>query len=261
MIAATLLLPAPDAAWRVWKPRATTGGEAVDSPADATHLAKPLLIGLPASACRTIGMLIPQADSDVQQQIIGTNLERRGIKLDHDNAGKNFRWHLLGQSANQSIISVDVLADPFPQDLAASHASNYTAALRLVQLPAGQLVITEEQGDLVLAASHLGKLYHSHIFAQTPASEAALTLEITLARLALEADLGVDTITGVDSSAVALIGISVSESAKRSTSRSASSPSYLHLPLQTHRPGPSSFRPASAPCRRPAPHAVNSSAG
>ncbi|MBL9129921.1 MAG: hypothetical protein JNG86_01890 [Verrucomicrobiaceae bacterium] len=197
MTAATLLLPAPDAAWRVWRPRGSASGEAVDSPADAGHLAKPLLIGLPASACRSIGMIVPQADPDVLEQIIVTNLERKGIKLDHDAAGKNFRWHLLGQSAGQIIVSVDVLADPFPEALAAGHASDYTAALRLAQLPAGHLVITEEQGDIVLAASHLGKLYHSHIFAQTPAGEEALALEITLARLAIEAELGEGSITGV----------------------------------------------------------------
>jgi hypothetical protein len=44
------------------------------------------------------------------------------LKLDHDAAGKNFRWHLLGQSAGQSIISVDILADPFPEALAAAEA-------------------------------------------------------------------------------------------------------------------------------------------
>ncbi|MBE7498524.1 MAG: hypothetical protein HS117_26595 [Verrucomicrobiaceae bacterium] len=197
MTAATLLLPAPDAAWRVWKPRGKSSDEAVDSPAEASHLAKPLLIGLPASACRTIGMIVPQADIDLLEQIITTNLERRGLKLDHDAAGKNFRWHLLGQSAGQSIISVDILADPFPEALAAAEASDYTAALRLAQLPAGHLVVTEEQGDVVLAASHLGKLYHSHIFAQTPAGEDALALEITLARLAIEAELGEGCISGI----------------------------------------------------------------
>ena len=197
MTAATLLLPAPDAAWRVWKPRAGASSETVDSPADAGHLGKQLLIGLPASACRTIGMLVPQADADVMGQIIVTNLERRGLKLDHDAAGQNFRWHLLGQSAGQAIISVDVLVEPFPEALVAGNASDYTAALRLAQLPAGHLVICEEQGDLLLAVSHHGKLYHSHIFAQAPVAEETVKLEIILARLAIEADLGEGCITGL----------------------------------------------------------------
>ena len=199
--ASTLLLPAPDAAWRVWKPRASASAEAVDSPSQASHLSKPLVIGLPAAACRTIGLILPQAESDLLEQIIVTQLERRGFKLEQDNAGKNYRWHLLGNLGGQAVVSVDLLADPFPEALAAAHASDYTAALRLAQLPVGHIVIIEEQGDLVLAASHQGKLYHSHIFAQTPAAEDALALEITLARLTLESDLGTDSITGV-----ALIG-------------------------------------------------------
>lgn len=201
--AATLLLPAPDAAWRVWKPRANASAEAVESPAETSHLGKPLVIGLPAASCRTIGLILPQTDSELLEQIIVTQLERRGFKLEQDSAGKNYRWHLLGTSAGQSVISVDLLADPFPQALAAEHASDYTAALRLAQLPVGHIVIVEEQGDLVLAASHQGKLYHSHIFAQAPLNEESLALEITLARLTLEADLGVGTIEGV-----ALVGSS-----------------------------------------------------
>ena len=142
-------------------------------------------------------MLVPQSDADVMGQIIVTNLERRGLKLDHDAAGQNFRWHMLGQSAGQAIISVDVLADPFPVALAAGNASDYTAALRLAQLPAGHMVICEEQGDMLLAVSHHGKLYHSHIFAQAPVSEETLKLEITLARLAIESELGEGCINGL----------------------------------------------------------------
>ena len=197
LAATTLLLPAPDASWRVWKPRATSSAETVESPAEAKHVSKPLLIGLPASACRTIGMIVPKTDTELLEQIIATQLERRGFKLEQDAFGRNYRWHLLGQNGGLLIVSVDILADPFPEALAAAHASDYTAALRLAQLPAGHIVIIEEQGDLVLAASHESKLYHSHIFAKAPASEEVLTLEITLARLTLESELGADTIDGV----------------------------------------------------------------
>lgn len=197
LAATTLLLPTPDASWRVWKPRATSSAETVESPAEARHVSKPLLVGLPASACRTIGLILPQTDTELLEQIISTQLERRGFKLEQDAVGKNYRWHLLGQNGGLAIVSVDILAEPFPAALAASHASDYTAALRLAQLPAGHIVIIEEQGDLVLAASHQGKLYHSHIFAKAPAAEETLTLEITLARLTLESELGPDTIDGV----------------------------------------------------------------
>ncbi len=195
--AATLLLPAPDTAWRVWKPRAASSAEIVESPAESSHLGKPLIIGLPAAACRTLGLILPKTDKELLEQIIITQLERRGFKLENDAAGRNYRWYLLGHHEGQCVISVDLLADPFPESLAAGHASDYSPALRLAQLPAGHLVITEEQGDLILAASYEGGLYHSHIIAHGSLAEDALALEITLARLALEADLGTGSITGV----------------------------------------------------------------
>ncbi len=201
--ATTLLLPAPDAAWRVWKPRTGNSAETVDSPAETSHLGKPLIIGLPAVACRTVGLILPQTENDLLEQIIATQLERRGLKLEQDAAGKNYRWHLLGHIDGQCVVSVDVLADPFPESLAAEHANDYTAAMRLAQLPAGHLVVAEEQGDLVLAASHQGRLFHSHVISQGMISDDALALEITLARLTLESELGESTIEGV-----ALVGSS-----------------------------------------------------
>ncbi|OYW31186.1 MAG: hypothetical protein B7Z47_01770, partial [Chthoniobacter sp. 12-60-6] len=91
LAATTLLLPASDASWRVWKPRATSSAETVESPAEARHVSKPLLIGLPASACRTIGLILPQTDSELLEQIIVTQIERRGFKLEQDAVGRNYR--------------------------------------------------------------------------------------------------------------------------------------------------------------------------
>lgn len=200
--AATLLLPAPDASWRVWKPRATTAAQALETPGEVSAAAKPLIIGLPATACRTVGMVLPNADHAVLEQIIMTQLERKGMKLEGTEI-RNFRWHLLTQSAATATVSVDVLADPFPEDLALIQASDYTAALRLATLPAGQLVIAEEHGSLVLAVGYQGKLFHSHLFAPATAPAEEIAHEIVLSRLALEIDLGMGSISGV-----ALVGTS-----------------------------------------------------
>ncbi len=194
--AATLLLPAPDSAWRVWKPRASSPGDAVDHPSSFTDTSKPLIIGLPASACRTIGMILPQSDDAVLEQMIIAQLEKRGIKGMTDLA-RNFRWHQLGAAGPLAILSVDVLAEPFPEQLAVPHAADYTSALRLSQLPPGNLVIVEEQGDAILAASYQGKLFHSHIIGQQSASVDELAQEIMLARMSLEANPGFGTISGV----------------------------------------------------------------
>ena len=130
------------------------------------------------------------------QEMVASQLERRGIKGPSGGIPA-FRWHLLGNSGPHAILSVDVLAEPFPQELTASAAVNYTAALRLVQLPVAQLVVIEEQGDLVLAANHQGRLQHSHVFAQRPADAAQVAMEVTLTKLALEAQPGTSPITGV----------------------------------------------------------------
>ncbi|MES2595087.1 MAG: PilN domain-containing protein [Verrucomicrobiota bacterium] len=195
--ASTLLLPAPDAAWRLWKPKATSADRSVEIPSDVQVKGKPLVIGLPATACRSIGLILPNADHEVLEQIIITQLDRRGLKL-VGGTERNFRWHLLSQTASSATVSVDALVDPFPADLALSQASDYTAALRLQSLPAGQIVITEEQGSLVLAAGYQGKLYHSHII--SPSTTMALddmAQEILLARLSLEGDLGESLFSGI----------------------------------------------------------------
>ncbi len=194
--AATLLLPASDASWRLWKPRATAAGETVERPADLRAQAKALVVGLPASACRTIGLVLPNADHDVLEQIIVTHLERRGLRMETGRE-RNFRWHLLSQTAALATVSVDVLADPFPEDLAVPHAEDYISALRLTTLPNAHLVIVEEQGSLVLAFGLQGKLYHSHIFGAATASVEEIAQELTLAQFALEAELGAGRIHGI----------------------------------------------------------------
>lgn len=154
------------------------------------------MVGLPASACRTVGLVLPNAEHEILEQIIITHLDRKGLKLE-GGARRNFRWHLLTQNASVATVSVDILAEPFPQDLALPQASDYTAALRLLTLPNGSLIITEEHGSLVLAANYQGKLYHSHLFAPATASADEIAQEIHLSRLALEQDLGVGGISGI----------------------------------------------------------------
>lgn len=194
--ASTLLLPASDTTWRVWKPRASSADATIETPSEASAKGKPLVIGLPATACRSIGLVLPNADHDVLEQIIITQLERRGLKL-HAVTPRNFRWHLLTQTASTATVSVDVLADPFPESLALADASDYTAALRMVNLPAGHIIITEEHGSLVLASGFQSRLYHSHLFAPASAAVEEIAQEIVLARLALEMDLGAGSISGI----------------------------------------------------------------
>jgi len=196
LAASTLLLPSPDTAWRLWKPRAATAGEEVESPAHMRQVPASLVVGLPATACRTLGILLPMADHDLLGQMIDTQLERHGLRTP-DGSLRPHRWHLLGQSAGLAIISVDVLADPFPDHLTANQASDYIAALRLLELPPNELVVIEEQGELVLASSFHGRLFRSHVFAPAGASPEEIAQEIQITRWALEAQPGFGQITAI----------------------------------------------------------------
>jgi len=194
--ASILLVPGEDASWRVWKPRSSGPSEAVDTLADYSERSKPVLVGLPATACRTVGLILPQADHSILGDMVASQLERRGIKSSGGGVPP-FRFYVLGHAGPNAVVSVDVLAEPFPEELAVQNAENYAAALRLVQLPAAQLVIMEEQGELVMAANHQGKLFHSHVFAQRPAEADALAQEILFTRLGLESLPGFGGTTGI----------------------------------------------------------------
>jgi hypothetical protein len=194
--ASTLLTPSADASWHVWKSRASAPSEAIDSPADYSDRSKPTVVGLPASACRTLALVLPQADPILLQQMVASQLERRGLR---GTAGgpPQFRWQQLAHMGPHALVAVDVLAEPFPADLISLHAVDYTPALRMCLLPHGQAVITEEQGSLILALNHQGRLLHSHIFAQRPADAATLAQELLLSRLSLDNLPGVEPFTGV----------------------------------------------------------------
>jgi hypothetical protein len=196
LAASTLLLPSPDAAWRLWKPRASSAGEEIESPADLRQASSALVVGLPATACRSLGLILPMADHELLGQMIETQVERHGLRT-ADGSLRPHRWHLLGQSTGMAIISVDVLADPFPEHLTVNHASDYIAALRLLDLPPQELVVIEEQGELVLAASYHGRLFRSHVFAQAGASPEEVAQEIQITRWALETLPGFGQISGI----------------------------------------------------------------
>jgi Tfp pilus assembly protein PilN len=155
-----------------------------------------MVVGLPATACRSLGLILPDTDASLLPSMIEAQLERRGIVVEKGKV-PNFAWHMLAHNAGLTFVSVDVLASPFPQDLSVTHAANYTAALRMMQLPANDLVVIEEQGLLVLAANIQGKLWHSHIIGTAESTPADLARELELAKLSLEAQEGFGAVRGV----------------------------------------------------------------
>lgn len=194
--ASSFLLPDTEPTWRLWKNLLAGRAEQVDVPSACRESSRPMVIGLPATACRTVGMILPGAEAALLASMVEAQLERRGIHVERTPV-PNFAWHLLGRTAGQSFVSVDVLSHPFPSELAVNHAANYTSALRLAALPPNELAVVEEQGLLVLAVNVQGKLWHSHVlgFTEMPVEELAREIEVT--RLSLEAQEGFGAVRGL----------------------------------------------------------------
>ncbi|MCB1226139.1 MAG: hypothetical protein KDK99_10045 [Verrucomicrobiales bacterium] len=192
---ATLLLPTPAAAWSLWKPRSEAASEELDSPADWRGTTRALVVGLPATACRTLGLALPPAEHDVLEQMVETQLERLGLKT--TGGALPHRWHLLGQTSGRMMISVDVLTEPFPAHLLAEHAADYVAALRLLRLPEQRLVVVEEQAEWVVAVGLNGALFRSHIIGPAGMSPKELGHELMLTHLALQAQAAFPAIEGI----------------------------------------------------------------
>lgn len=193
--AASFLLPDSELSWRLWKSSSATTSEQVEAPAQCRETSKPIVVGLPATACRTVGLILPQVETALLGSMVEAQLERRGIQVEKTPV-PNFAWHALGNQGGQMLVSVDVLLHPFPAELAVKHAAKYTAALRLLALPPGELVVVEEQGHLVLAASQSGKLWHCHILATSDMAPVDLAREMEIARLSLEAQEGFGVLRG-----------------------------------------------------------------
>lgn len=183
--ASSFLMPDAEPAWQLWKSLHGSKVETLDTPSEVRENGRPLIVGLPATACRTLALTLPETTVDVLPAMVEAQLEKRGITVEKE-PHPNFAWHLLGNQHGFSLVSVDILGHPFPEELAVRHAANYTAALRMLHLPPAELVVVEEQGLYVLAMGHQGKLWHSHILGSTEMSAEDLAREIHISQLALE---------------------------------------------------------------------------
>ncbi|CAN5913974.1 hypothetical protein BH11VER1_BH11VER1_25640 [soil metagenome] len=192
----SFLLPDTLPTWRFLKSLSAGSEVMVDLPSNCKENSRPLIVGLPATACRSVGLILPNADSSMLKPMVEAQLEKRGITVDKSGS-PNYAWQILGHSVGQTLVSVDVLITPFPEDLTVPHAANYVSALRLLSLPPGELVVIEEQGLFVLAANYQGRLWHSHILGSSEMTGPDLAREIQIAMLSLEATEGFGALEGL----------------------------------------------------------------
>ncbi len=196
-----IILPGSRAHWDVWK--CGRAGEAhwrgpAESPAQgARDSGGGVIIGLPARACRTFGFVVPTEDPKLFRQLAFAQLERRGLAagLAEETA---FTCHVHQKDRGRTVLSVDVVlpegsAMPLPP-----RTRGLLPAPRLFPLPAGRLVVMEEQGRLILCAGHGGQVVHSQIVAGPGGLPADVGQELRVASLALHQQGLMPEVTGIE---------------------------------------------------------------
>ena len=200
MLPSTVIaLPAARSHWEAWK--CARGGDAEwRGPAESPEQAAAggaVVIGLSARACRTFGFVVPTADPKLFRQLAFAQLERRGLTAGPAEETA-FTCHLHRRSEGSSVLSVDVV---LPEGAALglpARTHGLAPAARFYPLPAGKIVLLEEQGRLVLCAGHGGQLIHSQVISGATRLDAHVAQEVRVAGLALPQQGLVPEITGVE---------------------------------------------------------------
>ena len=195
-----LILPAAKTLWEVWK--GTRSGTAewrgpAESPARATLEGGSVVIGLPGRACRTFAFTVPTNDPTLFRQLAFAQVERRGLAASTPE-DTSFICHVHDTRPGHSVLSVDVV---LPEGAALSlppRTRGLLPAVRLFPLPAGRLVLMEEQGRLVLCAGIDGQLVHSQVISSAGGLDHHAGQELRVTSLALQQQGLMTEVTGVE---------------------------------------------------------------
>jgi hypothetical protein len=194
----TVILPAPDARWEVWRcGRGCTWQGTADDPAQASRNGGKVVMALPAKSCRTFSFSAPTEDRELVRKLANAQLERRGLTAGHTEQTP-FDCHVIEQSGGKSLVSVDVVTPEAAAGLRTAKASGVLPSARLFSLPPDKLVVMEEQGRLVLCAGRGGRLLHSQIVSATRDLNGHAGPEIRIASLALQQQGMINGVTGVE---------------------------------------------------------------
>jgi hypothetical protein len=195
----TVILPAAgDARWEVWRCGSGSVWQgSADDPAAGSHGGRPVLVALPSRSCRTFAFSAPTDDRQLVRKLAFAQLEKRGLTAAGP-ADTPFDCHVMEQSDGRSVVSVDVVTPEAAASLAGSKAAAVVPGARLYPIPAGKLVVVEEQGRLVLCAGHGGRLLHSQIVSATRDLNGHAAPEIRIASLALQQQGVLPEVTGVE---------------------------------------------------------------
>jgi hypothetical protein len=196
----TVILPAADAHWEVW--RCGNGAGSVwkgsaDDPAQGAQGSRSVVVALPARSCRTFAFSAPTEDRQLLRKLAFAHVEKRGLTtLSVEQTP--FDCHIIQQSGGRSIVSVDVVTPEAAATLPQANPRAVVPSGRLFPMPEAKLVVVEEQGRLVLCAGAGGRLVHTQIVSATRDLNGYAAPEIRIAGLALQQQGVLPEIRGVE---------------------------------------------------------------
>ena len=200
MLPTTVILPAADARWEVWRCGNGSGSVwqgSADDPVQGANGGRSVVVALPARSCRTFAFSAPTEDRQLLRKLAFAQLEKRGLTT----VGVEqtaFECHVIVQGGGHSLVSVDVVTPEAAATLIGSKARALVPNARLFHIPDGKLVVVEEQGRLVLCAGIGGRLIHSQIVSATRDLNGHAAPEIRIASLALQQHGVLPEISGIE---------------------------------------------------------------
>lgn len=184
----TAILPDAQPRWARWTCRsATTAAVLEDTTGSLTppdKITGRILIGLPARVCRTFALRIPSQDPKTVRKLALVQLEKRGLAA-ADPEQTPFECHVVPLATGGAVLSVDVTSAEATAPFAALKPAGFLAAARCYSFPAGALVLTEEQGRVVVLAGHSGTLVYGHLLSapRDQPDQVASEIRVTLLTL------------------------------------------------------------------------------
>jgi len=195
----TILYPGNQREWELW----SAGGRGASAPlktaphaGDLVSGLGPTVVALPAESCRTLSFSFPVAEDDLVEGLIQTQLERRGLHRGEIRGGGR-RVETLLREAGRTVVSVD-LVEKLDAEICFPSATDYLAAARLHEYPAGKLVVFPQHGRLVMAAGLRGQLAHCHAFSHSLDLPPEASQEIMLTALTLQNSGVISDINGIE---------------------------------------------------------------
>lgn len=177
----TIALPADSKNWTLW-----SGSKAASTARELADVVKgrtDTVIGVPASFATTFAVTLPTSDRTLIPAMIETQIDKRGLEPEV------WDYQIVGSTEEGgTLVTVDVLSDEFPDELALAKAAGYAPSARLIKMPQNRIFLWKEQKRLVFAVNRDGTVTHVQSLGSEPELGSASAQELMLSALSLQGE-------------------------------------------------------------------------